>query len=197
VQKKMPNGWSDFTALSAILISLISAVIAGLTYFQNSAPAQLKTQQTECMRTVAARAAIVWDQLQTVLSAEKYKFSLDPYLFPSIQNNIRRLEEALDMTISAGLTKELISIRRNAVPLYCAFVQSLYFVTTLQSTDEIRDALIKEHFTMGMVRLLGQCMSFGKEMLPDQRSYSSLSQEIKDQAWDYLGRIDPKESTVG
>jgi len=177
----------DITSVVTVVVSVGSAIISALTYFQNGASSQLRHQQIERMRIVAVRAAILWDQVYTILAVEE----IDNYLFPSIQNNASRLEQALDLAVSAGLMREVISDRPNALPLYTAFLQVICYVTTPLPPNELREACRNDHFSLGLIRLLHQCLSFGHNILPEHFADRDYIRKKVDMAWTYL---DPRSS---
>ncbi len=177
---------SGIGATVAILVSLSSALVSLLAYIQNSSRSRLRDQQSERMRIVAVRTIILWEQVQTILSSAEYGYPVDDYLFPSIQNNARRLEKALDLAISSGLTQQIISQREQALVLYTAFVQALFYITTDLGTDQIRKACLDDHFTLGMIRLQNQCLDFKHDILPSYLTDSDFVRNVSDRAWNYL-----------
>lgn len=180
---------SDKIALGAVLVSVISMLISVLTYYQNNSKSLLRREQIERMRTVAIRAAVLWDQIQTILAAAGY-FPVDDYLFPSVQNNAKRLEEALDLAIGSGLIHEIMSKHPKALVLYTTFLQSLYFITSKLSSDELQEACLKDHFTLGMVRLLDRCILFSPKVFPDdfQKETAEFIVPRAEMAWGYLDK---------
>ena len=174
--------------LVALTVSIASALLSILTFLRNSDRAQLRRLQIDKMRAVAARSTILLDQIMTIISADVGGFNLDGYLYPSVKSNAKRLEEALDAAISLGLIEKVLSNRVNALPMYNAFAQSLYFASEMTEPADIRAAFMKDHLTLGLIRLLDQCLDFGQHLLPSTieettRAYIEPRSAL---AWDYL-----------
>jgi hypothetical protein len=140
------------------------------------------------MRAVAIRAVVLWDQVYTILTAKKHDFAVDDYLLRSIQSNAKRLEESLVSAIGSGLVHEIMSTREKALVLFTTFLQSLNFITTTLPSDELLEACIKDHFTLGMIRLLDRCILYSPKLFPNDLD-KKISEDVvphADMAWGYL-----------
>lgn len=139
---------------------------------------------------VVARSILIWDQMQTIRFCIVSKIQPDLYLFPSYQRNIHRLEEAIDGAISVGLFEDIIGDIEHSVVLHNAFVQNLAEMETLDRETAEIDEWIKQHFTMGMVRLLDRCIQLHHYAFP-KGSSDRITREIeplRKKAWTYLGQ---------
>lgn len=123
------------SAILALVISILSLGLATLSYYRNTAPAQLRRNQLASMRIIAARSIALWDQISTVISAQTGEFTVDPYLFPSIQENAVRLEEALDDAIGLGLLPTILEDKEHAMTMYSAFVQGLMWIARMPDPE--------------------------------------------------------------
>lgn len=178
-------------AVVAVVVSLLSFAVSAFTFYRNSGPAQLRKEQMARMRIIAARAVVLWDQIDTIASAQVRKSDVDPYLFPSIQENARRLEEALDAAIGLGLFRELLEDRNHSLPMYSAFVQGVRWVASMPDPDtQSLDAWTKQHFLFGMIRLLDVCLRYKPSLLPMsiRTEVTAKVVSLKTQAWTYLSQ---------
>ncbi len=136
------------------------------------------------MRVLASQTLILWDQTQTILSASKNGFEVDDYVFPSMRRNAQRLEESLQVAIGMGLWSVVVGDRPHVVTMFSAFSQSLVDAS-VQASEE---AWTKEHYLMGIVRLLDVCSQ--SDLVSDdglQREIAaSRPDELVDDAWTYL-----------
>ena len=167
------------TAQLALAISFLSFCVAAVTLYRGSLWAENRQAKREKMRLVAARCILIWDQHLTIRAMWESGNKVDPYVFPSYQRNIHRLEEALDGAVAAGLFEDLVSDREYAVGLHCAFTQSLAHMEKLDPEKAKLEEWIKEHFIMGMVRLLECCIQRHKYTLSKKRR-DQITQEIAD-----------------
>lgn len=176
------------TAQLALTISFLSFCISTFTFYRGSTRAQNERIKAEKMRVVAARSVLIWDQMKTVMFAKRHGHQIDPYFFSSYQRNIRRLEDSLDGAVSVGLFGDLVGNQENALTLHNAFVQSLAHMETLDPEKAELDDWIKQHFLMGMVRLIDCCVRLHSYTLPKNlrvRLVQNLS-GLKDEAWTYI-----------
>lgn len=179
------------TAAVAVMIASISLIISLLTYYRNSQSVQLKMEQTESMRIVAGQAIVVWDQLQTVITAQTQDYNVDSYVYTSLKQNCLRLEESLDRAVGLGLYGALVGNRSHALSMHTAFRQSLAWVRSLDPSASSPEDWTKMHLLMGMIRLLEQTKSFDSELLPKSVwKELSIPQEMSETAWSYLHRDD-------
>jgi hypothetical protein len=172
----------------ALAISFLSFCISALAFYRGSERAQNKRIKAERMCLVSTRSILVWEQIQTVIAAKKGEFSLDSYFFPSYQRNIHRLEDALDGAFAVGLFSDLIGTRENALTLHLAFLQSLTNMEGLNPQNSELDEWIKQHFLMGMVRLLDQCMGNRSCHFPKDLKANLLPKisGLQEEAWNYI-----------
>ncbi len=176
------------TAQIALAISFLSFFVSALTFYRGSTWAQIKRTKMEKMRLVVARGVVVWDQMQTVVTAKVNGFRLDPYFFPSYQRNVHRLEDAIDSAVAVGLFEDLVGVQEHALSLHSAFLQSLAHMEMLSPDGAEVDEWIKEHFTMGMVRLLDHCIHLHSYTLPTELRLR-IAQDIsglRGKAWTYI-----------
>jgi hypothetical protein len=176
------------TANLALALSFLSFCVSALTFYRGSEWAQSQRAKREKMRVVATRGVIVWEQMHIAINAKRSGGALDPYFFPSYQRNVRRLEDAIEGAVSLGLFKDLVGHARRSVALHAAYIQSLSTMETIDPEGADIDDWIKEHFTMGTIRLLDCCIRHHPYSLPaDLRE--RLRREIsrnRDQAYTYI-----------
>jgi hypothetical protein len=174
----------------AFVVSFIGFGFSAFAFYNSTEWVKSRKIKRNSVRLVAARSVLVWEQLLTVAECLSTNEVLDPYLFPSYQRNIQRLEEALDGAFAVGLFDDLIGARENALTLYTAFVQSLVAMETQRLQNDDLNEWIKEHFTMGMVRLLDQLISCHSYSLPeDMRSrLDKKVSKLRELAWTYCNR---------
>ena len=171
---------------ASIFISVGSLAISALAYYRQTERAQHKLIKNDALRTVAARAVVVWEQMQNIMFCLKYEKQLDPYFFPSYQLNIQRLEKAIDKAISVGCFEELVTTKSNALTYHAVFIQGLVYVKSLD-IKEMTDLneWINKHFLLGMARLVCQCQEQGLI----SKQYSAALQgaiKLKDEACEYM-----------
>lgn len=186
------------TALAMVIsgIALLVSVVSVAVTIYRSAPSTLLFQkQMAAMRIVASRTMVLWDQLQTIATAQVTDSAIDSYILSSYQKNALRLEEALDKAIGIGLLSKLMGNHKHSFILYVAFVQSLNHVATLEDPDKRPlEEWTKQHFSMGLVRLIDILRKFDSPLLP-QSVYHSLDEErlekLTEEAWTYLDQGRP------
>jgi hypothetical protein len=183
--------FSEIITVVPIIVSIISLAISIFTYIRASPSQQLELDQNARMRTVAMRTIVLWDQISTIVDAQVHRYSVDPYLFPSIQQNAKRLEDALDEAISVGLLRETISDHPDALQLYSAFTQGLSFVRNLPNPEsQPLEQWTRQHFLMGLIRLLDRSFRYRQSFFPEpmKAKISNRIDPLLSDAWNYLGR---------
>lgn len=140
---------------------------------------QVQEYRDNCMRAVAARTTLVWTQLRSLMYAHRDRLEVDPYLFSSMQINARRLEEALDAAICAGLIEEIITDRPDAWVLHAGFVESLVWAAELEKKErEAVDNWMKQKYLFGLVRLIELCLNYKEPLFPSRLS-AILARQIE------------------
>ena len=183
--------WNPAVAVSAgaLAVSIAAFVIS---WYRNLRSTQLRSAQDDAMRAVAARAVLLWDQLIIIVVASVNNTEVHPYMFPSVQKNARRLDDALDQALRVGLIEDISGRgRAHALTLYSAFTQGLVEVAELNSPEkQPLDAWHKQHLLMGMVRLLDVCRKYRTPVLSLAIVESALSQldQTLEEAWTYVLR---------
>ena len=177
-------------SIYALIVSCLSFFISALTFYQNSEKSQIKRNKSSQMRIVAAQSLVLWDQINTIISIQVHKFEYDPYIFPSVQINAKRLEEDLDAAIGMGLLSEIVGDHKNSLALYVAFCQSLSYIINLQDAEnQPIEEWTKQHFVMGMIRLIDICINYEPDLIPSNIR-SEISKKIDplvEQSWTYVG----------
>ena len=143
-------------------ISAVALVVSFLTFWRTQPALQLKRDQQAQMAVVASRATVLWDQMETIRVATSKKDQIDPYLFPSVKANARRLEESIDKAIGLGLFTVLIGGDSLSLTLFTAFLQSMSHAFSDESFDH--EVWKKWHLRMGMVRLLQSCRCYDNNL---------------------------------
>ena len=172
--------------IGALLVSTFSLILA---YYIHAT--RLRDARDEAMRTVATRAVILWEQAAIIATAQVTKSTVDSYMFCSIQKNARRVEEALDQAVRVGLFDIVLGDREHSLPLYAAFLQGLTDVEELENPeDQPLEAWTREHFVMGLVRLLDTCRRYRTSVLPSQttQSIGPRLDQMLEKAWTYASR---------
>ena len=181
------------TAKLALAISFLSFCVSALSFYRGSTWAQNRRTKREKMRLVVARSVLVWVQMQNLIVAKIGGYQLDPYFFPSYQRNIHRLEDAIDNAVAVGLFGDLVGSQEHALSLHTAFIQCLAHMETLSPESAELDDWIKQHFTMGIIRLLDRCIRLHPYTLPTKlrnRLLQRLS-GIRDKASSYIHSAAP------
>lgn len=170
-------------SIIAIIVSMLSLAH---TIWKNSERTWLRRQQQNSMRILSSRAVVLWQQIWLVLSATANKNPIDTFVFPSMQENAKRLEDALDHAIGIGLLPVLVEDREGSLVLHVAFVQSLASASQLSDKNPM-EPWLGTHLLMGMVRLLDVCLRYRTDLLPS--SFKDMIRpkviELKDEAWVY------------
>jgi hypothetical protein len=104
--------------------------------------------------------------MKIVIAAQVGGYQLDPYFFPSYQRNIHRLEDSIDNAVAVGLFEDLVGTQVQQLFMHSAFIQSLAHMETLSPESADLDDWIKQHFTMGIERLLDRCIRRHAYTLP-------------------------------
>jgi hypothetical protein len=139
-------------------ISAVALVVSSLTFWRTRPALQLKRDQQAQMAVVASRATVLWDQIQTIIVATSNNHQIDPYLFPSMKANAKRLEDAIDNAIGIALFTMLVGGDSLSLTLFTAFIQSLSHACSTESVEP--EVWTKQHLLMGMVRLLESCRRY-------------------------------------
>lgn len=139
-------------------ISALALVVSFLSFWRTRPALQLKRDQQAQMAVVASRATVLWDQMQTITTATSNNHQIDPYLFPSMKTNARRLEESIDKAIGLGLFTALVGSDSLSLTLFTAFIQGLSHSFSTESVGP--EVWTKQHLLMGMVRLLESCKRY-------------------------------------
>jgi hypothetical protein len=139
-------------------ISALALAVSSLTFWRTRPALQLKRDQQAQMAVVASRATVLWDQIQTIIVATSNNHQIDPYLFPSMKANAKRLEDAIDNAIGIALFTMLVGGDSLSLTLFTAFIQSLSHACSTESVEP--EVWTKQHLLMGMVRLLESCRRY-------------------------------------
>ena len=145
----------------SILVSAVAVVVSivSLVYstYRNLPRTLLRTAQDGAMRSVAARAFILWEQVVTMR---------DISFISSVENNARRLEGALDRAFELGLIKEVVGDREHSLLYYSLTQQELMDVG--QRKERTGDGLL-----LALIRILDVCKEYRTPVLP-----ASLFQQV-------------------
>jgi hypothetical protein len=139
-------------------ISALALVVSFLSFWRTRPALQLKRDQQAQMAVVASRATVLWDQMKTITTATSNNHQIDPYLFPTMKTNARRLEESIDKAIGLGLFTALVGSDSLSLTLFTAFIQGLSHSFSTESVGP--EVWTKQHLLMGMVRLLESCKRY-------------------------------------
>jgi hypothetical protein len=100
------------------------------------------------LAVVASRATVLWDQMQTIITATSINHQIESYFFPSAKANARRLEESIGKAIGIGLFTVLASGDNLSLSLLAAFDQSLSHAF---SDESVKPEVCKnQHLLMGI-----------------------------------------------
>ena len=181
--------WAISISGIALLVSFVSAAV---TIYRSAPSTLLYHEQMAVMRIVASRTMVLWDQLKTIATAQVSSSTIDLYMLSSYQKNALRLEEASDKAIGIGLLSKLMGNHKHSFILYVAFVQSLNHIATLEKPDkQPLEEWTKQHFSMGLVRLVDILRKFDSSLLPQSvyhSLYHSLDEKLTEEAWTYLDK---------
>lgn len=174
--------------LNTVILGL-SFLCAAISFYRSSPSEQRKRDQQDQMFVLAGRAVILWDQLKTLKACEQIGQDPDPYLFPSMRANAKRIEISLDMVIGLGLFAEVVGSDDYSLTLFTAFTQSLYNAFSVESDDpkEWR----KDHLELGMTRLIDSCEKYHGPQADKQglgKCLPRLTREQVEYSWTYLHR---------
>lgn len=172
----------------AVAVSILSFVVSALSYYRNTGPAQLRREQIARMRIIAAIAVVLWDQINLILKAQVDKIKVDPYLFPSIQENALRLEEGLNDAVGLGLFPIILEDREHTLTMYAAFIQGLRWIASMPDPEkQPLEEWTKMHFLFGMVRLIDVCLRYKPQLLP--KNVRPNVEGLEEKAWTYLSNL--------
>ena len=164
----MPTTALNPTVVLSVLALVVSVVSLAGTFYRNARSTQLRNAQDEAMRTVAARAIVLWEQLMIIVECQVKNCDIDSYVLPSVQKNAGRLEDALDHAIRVGLLHVISEAdREHSLTLYAAFLQGLTEVADRDNPQgQPLETWTKQHLLMGMVRLLDSCRKYRQSVIP-------------------------------
>ncbi|MEP5339712.1 MAG: hypothetical protein ABJL44_13505 [Algibacter sp.] len=183
-----------------IVISIISTAIASLSflfafyvYRKSRHSVKLKENQDQQMQIIASQAILFWEQIQILMNANVNKYDVDPYIYISLKQNAKRLEESIEKAISLGLWNTIVPKRkRNSDGMHVAFIQSLMH----QSVSDIDTPIdwLKQHLIMGIVRLFEICENYEglNKSLKDELE-KRVSKEIRELSWVYIYKNEKKD----
>jgi hypothetical protein len=172
----------------SIAISIISLAIAVSAFYLSTPKARLKQEQLNCMRVVAGRTAIIFDQISVIATAKKHATAIDDYIFASFHANCGRLEESLDKAIGMGLYATLIGNQDHGLTYFNALSQSLKHITTNNNRQHLEEQMDTMHFVMGIERLMNICLEHRPKLYPTRLHDQLLRQAepLKDMSRNYL-----------
>lgn len=161
-------------SLAALIIALGSMLLAWLSYRQGTEEQILRRQQNSAMRTLAAQAAVSFDQFLNIAQGSRAGAPLDAFVLESASLQARRLEASLDAALALGLIREIIGDRSNAVTYHTAFQQSLVWAS-LNGTNA--EAWLKQHYMFGLYRLVDSCLRYHTPLFPAE-THADLRKKV-------------------
>ncbi len=172
------------TAMISVGIAAFSLIVSFLTYWWNRRSVQLKIAQESQMIILASRVAVLWDQINSIISSKVHQYHVDPYIFESMRKNAFRLEEALEKGIGLDLWNILVEKRTYSLVLYSAFIQSLLYAASRQEYNP--DDWTHMHLVMGMIRLIDICQRYKSDAVSKITNEIKIHRDLIEKAWVYL-----------
>ncbi|MEH3075838.1 MAG: hypothetical protein PGN11_04055 [Quadrisphaera sp.] len=168
--------------LIPVFLSAASLSVSLLTYLRGRQKTQMQLKQQQEMRVLAARAVVFWDRTQTFVSAQVHEFEVSRHQRLAARSDARRLADQLDVVIGLGLLREVVTDRKNGLPLYAAFCAALEEQAEMDLEAPLED-WTRQHLVMGQVRLLGIILNWPLHLVPEairgemQKSVSRIANE--------------------
>jgi hypothetical protein len=184
------------TSTLAIFLAVLSAIISLMSYFQNGEAAQHRRAQNSAMRAIAARAVLAWDDWQTAAQCELRGEAFPEHKFLSARENIRRLEEAIDLALSLGLFKEVMSTKKHSVTYAAASYAAFKEASAVEDAPSFGGIILKLHFTFGLLRALHQVASYRRRLVPEgiMKETKATLRRFGNKPWEYLSAADPNQA---
>ena len=171
-------------------LSFVLAIISLALWYRfakgQTQEAKLVHEQDLQMVEIASRTVVLSQQIKTIAFTTVHDEDLDNYIFSSIRKNAVRLEESLDRGLALGLWPHIVSSKRNARPMYTAFIQALL---NAAEPDNAAEEWTKMHLTMGIWRTLELCDNYKRFGVKDivKEEFSSYN-KLGIDPWKYLER---------
>ena len=173
-----------------IIIGVIALFISIVAYIQSLPSLKLIQDQKAAMYILSNEALILYDLFQIVLACVIAGNPPDPYLLGVMQSQAKYLRESIRDAIRLRLWNSVIGVKPHALTLHTAFMAALISAEEQQDTEP----WIKEHFTMGIVRIITLCDNYHRQ-INDPLFGPLLSEkvntfgELRDRCWVYLNPI--------
>ena len=168
----------------ALVVSFLSFIISFLTFWRNRRSKKLKILQDSQVLILASQAVVLWEQIQTLITANVNSYSLNSYVFESLRNNALRFENSIQKAVELGLWTRIIGNTHKDTLYYTGFIQSLIYSATTSKND-INDWL-SQHLVMGMIRMLDACEKYGISTVNEIINTVKIDESIKIKAREYL-----------
>ena len=156
-----------FAILIAALLSVVSLCVSILVFYRDTESQQLKRDQNQAMRVVAANAVILWKHIQNLSVLYSLKVEVEPLIFEDMQKKASRLEDSIVLAIGLGLYEDLLSSRSCSVNNYIYFSKFLANLQTLDPHDSPTIAWGRDEFTFSLIRLMDMVKRYNPPLLPN------------------------------
>ena len=141
---------------------------------------------------IAAVIAPVYNDLVTIASSLTHEYEVDNFIYYSIQHNANRLDKLLDEAVGVGhlqiLRGDHLSGDKNiSIIMWNAFRSGLHEVVRLDAETATSEDYTKQHFVMGVIRLMDQCRQHADtHVASDIHVLLEGKESLVEEAWNYL-----------
>jgi len=176
----------NMVSFITVIVACMSLFLSFYIYWETMPSQYLEKKRENQMNILTSQALVLWQQIQIVTAANRQSIEPDPYLFVYLKDNCKRVESSIENAIGLGLWDLFVPKDiKHSMALHVEFMQSLTYNSTI--TTNITDDWTKEHFLMGMIRLLEFCKKYDKLNVELKESFNDLiDEDLRKMAWNYL-----------